>query len=625
LASGCSPTPTSTPTPSAAPSGSPAPASSPAPIETTATSDLPDLALANVKTEVAAARGAMITAGGGTISATGSNGAVYTLNVPAGAISASQEVGVYPVGSVADLPQGATLLGAIQFTPDGLQLAVPATLTIQLPSAPDAAVTGVVWHGDGTGIHREPTTVSGQAVTLQIDHFSGAGAWMSPANWLAALHCDATDYECQTEQATDLLTIQARTRANLLAFLRTWYHDTVLPFLQASSSTFADDATSADVAAVAVDDFELGIVYGGWLDAINVAGGWLGDPTFTVSPQVTTSRRSVTILLIELNNGYNLVCSASGTSATLAIEAANKGVLLHHDAERYGIATHATRLDYASLLAKSCIQIVIDPARSYSGKEPGDNGSVELDVGYTRAGGPVLTDRVFQVESSIPGSNNGFTGSASAGHYSQVVPWPLGLDPLKIDITATLRVTDPVLAIGGATGTFLTELARSDRITKHAEDLFKSTFDFDFDGWSHGTIDAAGTTTYGEADHTSIGGGVIHLDGRGTTVFPKAWIFRMFSLPASTKYFSFDVSAEVIAGSSSSVAVRIVGADGSDTLLLPPTSVRNATNHLSFVHKRFDISRWAGQDVTIYIEQTYNHIGTFDKEIYIDNVRITAV
>ena len=82
--------------------------------------------------------------------------------------------------------------------------------------------------------------------------------------------------------------------------------------------------------------------------------------------------------------------------------------------------------------------------------------------------------------------------------------------------------------------------------------------------------------------------------------------------------------AELIAGSSSLVGARIE-VNGQFKELRAAEAVHNSHNRLSFVTKVVDIHEYAGQTVTIYIDQDYNHLGGFDKEIYIDKVRITAV
>src|SRR5205823_1243318 len=111
---------------------------------------------------------------------------------------------------------------------------------------------------------------------------------------------------------------------------------------------------------------------------------------------------------------------------------------LHHDAERWGIATQSNGLDYATLLHDSCAQVVVGPGPTYTGNEPGDQGSVEVGVGSSIDHGPVGTDVNIEVESTIPGSGHEFSATATAGQYSMVVPWPSGLDPLRINISATV-------------------------------------------------------------------------------------------------------------------------------------------------------------------------------------------
>jgi hypothetical protein len=99
--------------------------------------NLPDLGFKNVKAETAAARGAVITEAGGTIIATGSNGAIYTLAIPRDAMPATTQIAIYPITSVANLPGGVSVSAGVQITPDGIQLRRPATFTIQFPPGTD--------------------------------------------------------------------------------------------------------------------------------------------------------------------------------------------------------------------------------------------------------------------------------------------------------------------------------------------------------------------------------------------------------------------------------------------------------------------------------------------------------
>jgi hypothetical protein len=612
--------PVSTATPSAAPSAGLSP-------DTTAASPSPTPGLINVQTEADRAQSSEIDQKGGIVTATGGNGAVYALSVPPGAVSQTTLISLAPVTRVSTLPAGAALVAAVQFSPDGLQLRVPATLTIQLSSPPDPALTGIVWHGDGADVRREPIIVDGQAVTLEVDHFSAGGAWVPKPDWLAALACAEDDYECQTAKALDLMSTFPHTRENLRFFLRNWYRDTVSPYFRDGLDAVQSESGAEKPNTIDLDDDESELleVYGGWLHGIDVARGWLRDPSFTVAAEVADSRTWATAILRGLATGYNAACAASQADEVAAIYSADQGIRLHHDAERFHVSSHASGLDVATLRAQSCVQLSLNPNPAYTGTEPGQDGTLEVTAGFTINGGPVRFDQPVHIEVRPTSSNITFVGQTSAGHCSITIPWPNGVNPIRLPIEAGLEYDDPAAAALGGRLRHQTEITWASSVTTSAEDLFRSTFDIGFDGWDHGTIDRVGTTTYGEVNHSSLGGGVIHLDGRGGTAFPKAWIVKSFALPSNAKYLRFDVSAEIIAGSSSIVEVRVVGADGSDTVLLPPTTVRNFTNHLSFVHERLDLSRWAGQEVMIYIEQAYNRAGNFDKEIYVDNVRITAV
>lgn len=99
----------------------------------TEVANLPDLGLANVKTQTSNARAATVGPAGGTITATASDGSTFSLAIPPGALDKSTQVSLYPVSTVSGLPQGGALTAGVQFAPDGLQLLVPATLSIKLP------------------------------------------------------------------------------------------------------------------------------------------------------------------------------------------------------------------------------------------------------------------------------------------------------------------------------------------------------------------------------------------------------------------------------------------------------------------------------------------------------------
>jgi hypothetical protein len=73
---------------------------------------------------------------GGSVSVTAPDGAVYTLDVPAGATDQPVTFTLTPVKSIGGLPLSGGLLGAVQVKPEGFEFNLPARLTME-PAARD--------------------------------------------------------------------------------------------------------------------------------------------------------------------------------------------------------------------------------------------------------------------------------------------------------------------------------------------------------------------------------------------------------------------------------------------------------------------------------------------------------
>ncbi len=112
---------------------------------------------------------------GGTISATGADGTTYVLEIPAGALLLATKIALTPVASVTGMPVGSRPR-AVQFSPDGLRLLNPATLTIT-PTAPVPTdqQLGFAYLADGKDLIAATLDLGSSEVRLSISHFSGAG------------------------------------------------------------------------------------------------------------------------------------------------------------------------------------------------------------------------------------------------------------------------------------------------------------------------------------------------------------------------------------------------------------------------------------------------------------------
>jgi len=187
----------------------------------------------------------LVTASSGTtITAIGADGTVYTLAVPANAVTEDTLISLTPVASISGLPFSGGMLAAVQFEPDGLSLLAPAVLSMVLPTAPSASsVMSFGYVGAGEEIYLRPETVSGATITISISHFSGAGSGAGTQGDRSTMNGHPpTDTRDQAEQDLANLISKAKsenrmpTDDELEAVLRAWYDTSIRPKLTAAET-----------------------------------------------------------------------------------------------------------------------------------------------------------------------------------------------------------------------------------------------------------------------------------------------------------------------------------------------------------------------------------------------------
>jgi len=126
--------------------------------------------------DAARAASATIGAGGGVVTATAANGAAVELTIPPGAVLSEVAITMTPLASVTGLPFPRGLVAAVQLAPEGLRFLEPVRLTIT-PAAPVPATdqAAFAYRGTGESFHLVRSAASGNAITLSLTHFSGAG------------------------------------------------------------------------------------------------------------------------------------------------------------------------------------------------------------------------------------------------------------------------------------------------------------------------------------------------------------------------------------------------------------------------------------------------------------------
>lgn len=140
--------------------------------------DAPTGLLASIELDAIAATTASIPQGGGSLSASGSDGTAYTLEIPPTALVTGVEITMTPIASVSTTDEtgsAVTWQGAlgVRLEPEGLHLFDAASLRID-PSADTDTVgwRGVASASGGVDAHPYPLLADAELLTLAIVHFS---------------------------------------------------------------------------------------------------------------------------------------------------------------------------------------------------------------------------------------------------------------------------------------------------------------------------------------------------------------------------------------------------------------------------------------------------------------------
>ncbi len=434
---------------------------------------LPDLGLSNVKVDAGSARAAVITSDGGTITATGANGVVYKLDVPANAVLQPTNIAMYPIKSIKNLPGSGTVSGGVNFAPDGLELLAPATLTIQLPTGIDPKMQfAIAYNGDADKLHLGLGTVSGQTITVMIHHFSGTAlAGRQIADLVAQsfpFAQDSISFEHRMADAfrnSQLSNISPR--PDYLLILRNWYDLIVKPALIRAGDVFSTDQEIAK----GVQEYSI------WLDAILYAKLTLGDQAFDVQPENVESETLAVATLRRWYRFYNDLCATNKANpvntgffdnplvdAALALEAGNIADTWHivrrPNSDPFGF--WPTVPDYESLLNNLCVKVVIESKRILLGNNPGDEVIVGLKAGVKIADGAIRHDIPLRVKFTRNGSTLDQRTTDATGQTLGDFTWPQGANPLVVGILAKVR------GFNATDAAVLGQIAVFDQISKTA-------------------------------------------------------------------------------------------------------------------------------------------------------------
>lgn len=164
---------------------------------------------ANASTEV-------IGEAGGVVSATGSDGSYFSLEIPKGALHRRERITMIPVSRVEGLPlEKGGAVATVQLEPEGLRFDRPVKLTIEpAKPVPVSEQVGFAWITQGTDAHLYPARGDSLAMEMQLLHFSGYGFGQAPPGDPGRIHLQNASSHAARLEAEMAAAIDAAKRAD---------------------------------------------------------------------------------------------------------------------------------------------------------------------------------------------------------------------------------------------------------------------------------------------------------------------------------------------------------------------------------------------------------------------------
>jgi hypothetical protein len=188
-----------------------------------------------------------ISAGGGSVALTATDGSKFTLEVPANAVETETDITITAVKSIEGAGLNSSTPMAVQLEPSGLKFKEIATLTIT--PAKEIPIKNQIIFGyesDGKDYHLAPVDPNSKEIKIKLMRFSGAGVGSgSDAEWAAHLRIQASDASTrllqkfaettQTERMAQLLRGESKTTAEIMEpFFNDFYDQVVLKEIAAA-------------------------------------------------------------------------------------------------------------------------------------------------------------------------------------------------------------------------------------------------------------------------------------------------------------------------------------------------------------------------------------------------------
>lgn len=437
---------------------------------------LPDPGLTQVATDNGRARGAAISPEGGSITATGSNGATYKLTIPAGALPETRTIGVYPVTSIATLPAGAPVVAGVYFTPAGLTFDVAASLEITLPSSiPAADLLGLAFEGDGQQLRTDFAFRDGNTLTLPVQHFSGkALAGRAIEDLLPELGSSASRTR---DEIIDRMTRNRERQTGqelidrLTTLLRNWYTLVLVPAFDQIPQT-SGVPTAPYEAVITHIITKAGPEYDAWLDALLWASQVTGQPAASFVPEEQAQGEERAAQMLRVLYLASMEICKEDAQAKPNTPASQVGIAARALALVEGMATlwdlprtEANRLDEIALREDSCVRCeLISPSINRPEQDVTNAGKFTTKLGVRITGGSVRHDLPMRLRVVEEHTLKILADRRNPGAALQTVSftWPKSVATYRLQVFGVIEI--PNLPAQISTGLEIFELSTCDSI-----------------------------------------------------------------------------------------------------------------------------------------------------------------
>ncbi len=348
---------------------------------------------------------------GGVLTFSGSSGTTVTLAIPAHALAFDTTVTCHEVTALTGAPLTAWLGGA-QCAPNGLSLALPATLTVQTAGAlPADALVGVVVQDDGTDLRlMVAKRLDARTAAVALSHFTGWGVGTPPPGQQPS-PAGQVWAQASAENALGALQAIAQQTGNpaslqsLAQILQGWFDADLAPRLVAQNAADAE-ATFAEAVAWQLDVHQNGV------DGLLAA-------------TMATEQAELAAFLAAMVQSALNKCNAGND-----FQQAQLAVQWYGRVQAQGLES-ASGIDLATFRSNFCVHAQITSGGFGPMLSDGTSGSFDAAFTYTIGTAAPATDRAFRVRASTIGglvSPVTLDTGTTPSYHADTSPMPAGSD-----------------------------------------------------------------------------------------------------------------------------------------------------------------------------------------------------